>query len=258
VVEVIVDTEITVIVDPIEADFPIPDSILVLAEFVAIRVLVGEAEVDAIDGQVFVAIDLSGLDLTPEELAALVAVVFDPETGAYTIILGGYLDGYYFMIPVSGPGLFGVIITDSDYMMSVPILEIHVPLPLEEAVVPIDGSSRMTLRFVIGSTAYDLNGIGRISDTVPFIHADGEHMLPLAVVVAGLGGTVQWMSETRTVLITYGGVTLTLQVDTPLDGGMGMPVIVNGRTFVPATYVSEILGANVIWDVVAQAVYVTD
>jgi hypothetical protein len=37
---------------------------------------------------------------------------------------------------------------------------------------------------------------------------------------------------------------------------MGMPMIVNDRTFVPLRYVSEILGADIHWDEANRAVYV--
>jgi len=72
-----------------------------------------------------------------------------------------------------------------------------------------------------------------------------------------LGAQVDWIESTRTVIVSLHGQTVsTLQIDTPLPGGMGVPMIVNDRTFVPITYLATMLGASVRWDDIARAVYI--
>jgi hypothetical protein len=39
---------------------------------------------------------------------------------------------------------------------------------------------------------------------------------------------------------------------------MGMPAIVEGRTFVPIAYISNMMGATVSWDGDARAIYIVD
>jgi hypothetical protein len=56
------------------------------------------------------------------------------------------------------------------------------------------------------------------------------------------------------VTIIREGVTLQLVVDENLPNGMGRPMIVNDRTFVPARYVAEALGATVLWDEASRSV----
>jgi len=113
----------------------------------------------------------------------------------------------------------------------------------------------LILRFVIGLPIYMHHGIQRISDVNPFITGN-RAMVPLRIIAEALGATVYWDGENRAVDITLGDMSLRLYIDVPLPDGMGTPVIVNGRTFVPTRYVSEMLGALVRWDPEHSAVYV--
>ncbi|MCL1863583.1 MAG: copper amine oxidase N-terminal domain-containing protein [Defluviitaleaceae bacterium] len=81
-------------------------------------------------------------------------------------------------------------------------------------------------------------------------------MIPLRAIAEGLGADVDWNEATRTVSITRNGQTAFVTIDMPLPDGMGVAVIEGGRTFVPARYVSEILGAQVRWDDASRAVYI--
>jgi len=56
--------------------------------------------------------------------------------------------------------------------------------------------------------------------------------------------------------MTKDDITVSIVVNQPLPDGMGMPVIINNRTFVPARYISETFGAEVRWDRDNSAVYV--
>ncbi|MCL2399776.1 MAG: copper amine oxidase N-terminal domain-containing protein, partial [Defluviitaleaceae bacterium] len=132
-----------------------------------------------------------------------------------------------------------------------------VPVPTQP-ITPISEGS-VSLRFVINSSQYTANGVQMsIADNAaPFIDPIYERtMMPLRAVAESLGATVTWVEETRTVIIVRAGQTITLSIDEALPAGMGMPAIVNGRTFVPLRYVAELLGADVRWDNDARAVYV--
>jgi len=112
------------------------------------------------------------------------------------------------------------------------------------------------LRFTIGQTQYTHNSLRLTSEVAPFI-TDGRTMIPLRIIAEALGADVSWNGATQTVAITQAGRTpLHLVINIPLPDGMGTPVIENGRTLVPARYVSEMLGATVRWDGDNQAVYI--
>ena len=103
------------------------------------------------------------------------------------------------------------------------------------------------MRFSIGSVVYDYNGVLRAIEAAPFIDGD-RTMVPLRFIAEAMGAQVQWIGETGTIIIIKNGVQLQLTVGVPLPGDMGTPVIVADRAFVPARYVSEMLGAEVRWD----------
>ncbi|MCL2420838.1 MAG: copper amine oxidase N-terminal domain-containing protein [Defluviitaleaceae bacterium] len=112
------------------------------------------------------------------------------------------------------------------------------------------------LRLTIGNTTYTQNGAAHQMEAAPFI-AEGRTMVPLALIAEALGVSTRWDGDTRSVIIsgpTFKNVPLT--IDVPLPNNMGTPVIVNGRTFVPIAYISEMLGADVRWDGDARAVYI--
>jgi hypothetical protein len=81
-------------------------------------------------------------------------------------------------------------------------------------------------------------------------------MVPIRFVAEAMGADVDWIGATRTVTIDRDDIHLRLAIDVPLPDGMGTPVIVSDRTFVPVRYVSEMLGATVRWDGDARAVYI--
>jgi len=121
---------------------------------------------------------------------------------------------------------------------------------------PVTPSAEL-MRFTIGSTSFTRLGVTMQSDVAPFMDVAADRaMIPLRIVSEGLGAEVYFDNETRTVHITKGDIEISLVIDVPLPGGMGTPVIINDRTFVPTRYISEILGATVRWDGAAQAVYV--
>ena len=114
------------------------------------------------------------------------------------------------------------------------------------------------LRFAIGNANFTNQGITQTADAPPFIDTETDRtMLPLRVVADAFGVDVSWDDDTRVATIQPSmGAALIIAADDPLPGGMGSPMIVSDRVFVPARYVVEMLGASVEWDAINQAVYV--
>ena len=101
-------------------------------------------------------------------------------------------------------------------------------------------------------------------DVAPFI-TDGRTMLPIRFVAEALGFNVQWIKETRTVVLTDKDNVITIPVDTNKIVVNGKvyesdvkPVIRNGRTMLPIANIARALGLNdgteILWDEVNRKV----
>jgi len=125
----------------------------------------------------------------------------------------------------------------------------HVPQPI---------ITQPGLRFVIGQVEYTHDGTTRTTDVAPFIDpVYNRTMIPLRTAAEAFGAEANWNPDTGTAHITGAGVNLALTLDTPLPDGMGSPIMVSDRIFVPVAYVAQQFGATIRWDADAQAAYIT-
>ncbi|MDN5322999.1 MAG: hypothetical protein PWQ67_1453, partial [Clostridia bacterium] len=82
---------------------------------------------------------------------------------------------------------------------------------------------------------------------VPPTIINNRTMVPVRLIAETLGADVNWIDETRTVEIILKGKKLSLVIGENLPEMDTSATIVNNRTLVPLRYVSENLGANVMW-----------
>ncbi len=117
--------------------------------------------------------------------------------------------------------------------------------------VPIDSAE-----FVIGMNQYFVNNQtpGINMDAAPYIDS-GRTLVPVRYLADALGATTAWDGDTQevtvstsvyTIAMTIGSTTLT--VNGQMQTMDVAPVINDGRTFLPARYVAQILGYDVDWD----------
>jgi len=176
-----------------------------------------------------ITVDLTTLGLTPEQLIRLTGFVIDEETGSYVLLPGVFTeDGRTFTFDFDGSGIIGIMV----YTMP-----------------------NIFMRLTIGSLEYYLNGEILLSDVAPHI-AQNRTLVPIRIVTEALGGTPRWDGSNRVAYLYFDDVTLRLPMGTALPDGLGMPVMLNNRVFVPLRYVSQFIGARVFWDAANRAVYV--
>ncbi|WP_438431412.1 stalk domain-containing protein [Gorillibacterium sp. sgz500922] len=168
-----------------------------------------------------VTINLKELGLTGGT-TNLTAVRFVPQAdGTYkTIKLGGVY------IPASNSFEF---YTDSFSLYS---------------IVKADSVTKIT--FKIDSTKYSIGTLAKQTDVPPVVR-EQRTLVPIRVVAEALGAKVKWNQATQTATITLNGRVLTLTLGKTIEG-MDVPAQeMNGRILVPLRYVSEALGAYVMW-----------
>lgn len=110
----------------------------------------------------------------------------------------------------------------------------------------VEKESLTTISMQIGNNGVVLNNENKILDAAPLI-SQNRTMVPLRFIAEAFGANVSWAQDTKTVTIVIDGKVLTMRINQELEDFGAAPIISNGRTMVPIRYISEELGANVIW-----------
>jgi sugar lactone lactonase YvrE len=117
--------------------------------------------------------------------------------------------------------------------------------------------------FTIGRNDYTVGGQSLTMDAAPFI-SNERTLVPMRYLADALGAQTTWNAATQTITITKDGTTVELTVSsvTIITNGQTSqmdtaPIIVNGRTYLPARYVAEAFGCNVSWDANTQKITVS-
>ncbi len=156
---------------------------------------------------------------------------------------------------------------------------------------------RIVFKMWLGKNKYEKNGEPHNFSNPPFVIPPGRTVVPLRFIAEGFGFDVKWNGKERTITITgkdannedlqiilympyqpnkafdaYGkkvypgsskvdiiknGKKTTIDLTHFNGQNMGIPVIYNGRTYVPVRFISEIFGANVGWDAKEKAITIT-
>jgi hypothetical protein len=117
--------------------------------------------------------------------------------------------------------------------------------------------------FTVGATVYSVNNVQYVMDVAPYI-SNGRTFVPVRYLGDALGAQVSWDASTQTVTLTRGSDTETLTIGSTTMTVNGTaetmdvaPVIVNGRTMLPARWVAQGFGAQVGWNPATQEVLIT-
>ena len=115
----------------------------------------------------------------------------------------------------------------------------------------------------IGSRKISVFGREIQNDVAPKIVND-RTMLPIRIVAESLGGTVTWNGELQRVTIQKGAdvILITIGADTAYVNGTAVKLdaaafVENGRTYLPLRFISETLGAQVVWNEAEKTVTIT-
>lgn len=120
--------------------------------------------------------------------------------------------------------------------------------------VSVTYSSNRVIRMKIGSTSA-VAGSDTFALPVAPVLVNGTTFVPLRFVGEAFGAAVQWDGVFRLIDISLGGRSIRLQIanKTAVVNGKNVslglaPFLQDGTTMVPIRFVSEVLGAQVVWD----------
>ncbi|HEY5587048.1 MAG TPA: stalk domain-containing protein [Ruminiclostridium sp.] len=100
-------------------------------------------------------------------------------------------------------------------------------------------------------------------DAKPFLDSNGRSQAPAKFIGEALGATVIWNGKEKQAVLTLGSKKLVLYIGRKnyiVNGQTKQmdttAILKDERTFVPAKYIAEAFGANVIWNGTSRTVYV--
>lgn len=102
-----------------------------------------------------------------------------------------------------------------------------------------------------------VNGQTKAIDVAPTI-TNNRTMVPVRFVAEALGAKVAWDNNTKTAAIELNGKKVSLTIGETAAGMDTPAVISNGRTLVPIRYISETLGAEVLWFPTGKTVQIVE
>ncbi len=102
------------------------------------------------------------------------------------------------------------------------------------------------LSITIGEKGYTHNGEAKTMDVAPFIQ-DGRTMVPLRFLSESLGAWVGWDVDENRASVRLGDETVSVVIDEPIEGFDTEAVLIDGRTFVPLSYINDFFSVESIW-----------
>ncbi|NLT94778.1 MAG: DUF4430 domain-containing protein, partial [Clostridia bacterium] len=169
-----------------------------------------------------VKVDLSSVNINEDAVNNLTAIRYelDEEGNFVPVKLGGNYDAQekIFTFYTDGFSLYGVV----------------------------KAQELTKISLGVNKPVYFINGAKDWTDVPPTI-LNGRTMVPIRLIAEGLGAKVEWLEDSRMVAIKSGPKTLSFAIGQLVEGMDTPAVILNLRTMVPLRYVSENLGARVLW-----------
>lgn len=190
-----------------------------------------DGKIQSFSEPIEVLMDLSDKNLTDEKTKKLCAVRYEIDSSGNVMIVkyGGTYDNERktFRYYTDKPGVYSVV----------------------------NAEELLTLQLNIDNNEIVVNETVQVTDVAPII-MNNRTMIPLRFIAESFGAKVDWINESRKVVIEYNGTKLEMIVDEPLEGFDTPPTIANGRTLVPLRYISEKFGVNILWFSDSKKVYI--
>ena len=123
---------------------------------------------------------------------------------------------------------------------------------------------KVEISFCVGDETLIING-SPVTVEKPYVVGDGVTLVPIRVITEAFDAKVDWVSETKTVNLTYPDVNIVIQIDNPVaeingraENLLAAPELTPaGYTMIPLRFISENFGAEVSYDNETKRITVT-
>ena len=144
-----------------------------------------------------------------------------------------------------------------------------VMVPVHAAGDNADKPMLVTDPVVSGSAVTVIVSGSVVESAQPAVILNDRTMVPFRVIAEALGCDVDWVADTKTVVMTKDGLTASMTIganklvisDGEIDAEVDIDTpatIINSRTMVPVRFLSEYFGFDVEWDAATRTVTVND
>lgn len=129
--------------------------------------------------------------------------------------------------------------------------------------VPATTDAATIVKFIVGRNIYTVGERTNGMDATPYIE-NGRTYVPVRYLGNALGAETKWEEETKKVTLYKGSIEVNLIINSNdiIINGQSKEIDVaaverNGRTYLPARYVAEAFGYQVMWDEESQTVSIS-
>ena len=193
-------------------------------------------------------------------------------SGAINTVVSNCIPGGIGGGPVDNPRICVAVDASGNLYFS----EFYTTVCEEKAPILPSATGRKTIVFTVGQPSYTVDGRSFAMDASPFI-SNGRVLVPVRYLADALGVQTAWdtshtgavqqvyiISRNVSAILIIGSATMETSIDqgggSPVSKIINMdvaPVIINGRTYLPARYVTDTFGCKIYWNEEAQTITIS-
>lgn len=194
---------------------------LIKETLLEIKITDNDKDIYKFDNSINLTFNLSNIDFKNIDTSKLICIFIDEDTNELEYLGGSYdANKKAFITETKNVnGEFAVVYADISYY--------------NQAVLKPNDNNFLS------------NGNVKTLDSAPVVQ-NGTTYVPVRAIFETLGANVSFENTTKTAIISLDGKTVKFRTGESIDGAPA-PIIINSRMLVPIRYVSETIGANVIW-----------
>lgn len=177
--------------------------------------------------------------------------------GYHEMLIVGWTSENYWIVVNSWGTRYGL-----KGMYLIPFVnEFDTAIAVSDTITPSTYKAK-NIKFKVGDNKFYVDSVEKNFDTIPFIKNNRTYV-PVRFITESLGASVEWINDTREVIIRSEEAIIKLTIgstDMYVDGKKYKldvaPEIVNDRTMLPIRFIAEYLNCEVLWEASTNSVII--